>query len=153
MTSISSLRIMCPCGYVSDSYGLGKCQSCSRPFPPSEVEWVPTSWRERGINDDKFAKPNPPNHSVKPHAGGISYKASSPEAMISFQNLNCNCNNCIHMERDFETFKKWEETNRQYQLEVFTKKKEQAERVANECLDESGLCMENSSTPTLPIQK
>lgn len=45
--------------------------------------------------------------------------------------LDCNCNECIHMERDFVKYKKWEEYWRNYDLVLFEKQKQEAIRIAN----------------------
>lgn len=52
------------------------------------------------------------------------------------QNIDCNCNNCIFMIRDFETFDKWKEFRKELQLKDFNIKKQTAIRIASEHPDE-----------------
>lgn len=57
------------------------------------------------------------------------------ESQYYLQCLDCNCNECIHMERDFEKFKKWENYWREYDEKEFNKKKKHAIKVAKEQTD------------------
>lgn len=50
---------------------------------------------------------------------------------IELQNIDCNCNNCIFMVRDFDKFNYWESYNRQLQLKDFERKKQKAIDDAN----------------------
>lgn len=43
---------------------------------------------------------------------------------FELQNLDCNCNNCVFMERDFETYKKWSDFHKDLQLKEFNSKKD-----------------------------
>jgi hypothetical protein len=45
---------------------------------------------------------------------------------VELENIDCNCNECKHLERDFAEFKKWEQWNREIQLKVFEAAKEKA---------------------------
>ncbi len=60
------------------------------------------------------------------------------ESIFELQKIDANCNDCIFMERDFDTFKKWENWHRELQLVDFEAKQEHALKVANECLDVAG---------------
>lgn len=42
---------------------------------------------------------------------------------VELQNIDCNCNDCIFMERDFDTYKKWELFHKDIQLKEFNHKK------------------------------
>ena len=53
------------------------------------------------------------------------------ESLIELQKIDCNCNDCKFMERDFVTFNKWKEWRRQQQLKKFEKKKAKAIKDAN----------------------
>lgn len=55
---------------------------------------------------------------------------------LELQNLDCNCNNCIFMIRDFETQKKWESFHYSVQLNDFERKKSKAIVDANNHTDE-----------------
>lgn len=48
------------------------------------------------------------------------------ESIYELQKIDCNCNDCFYMTRDFDRYKKWEEFHRQLQLDEFTKKQERA---------------------------
>lgn len=54
------------------------------------------------------------------------------------QKFDCNCNDCKHMVRDFDTYRKWEQLSKELQLKEFERKKTEAFRIANECKDENG---------------
>ena len=41
------------------------------------------------------------------------------ESIYELQKIDCNCNDCKFMVRDFEKFKKWENWNREMQLSDF----------------------------------
>jgi hypothetical protein len=60
------------------------------------------------------------------------------ESIFELQLIDCNCNDCKYMERDFETYRKWEQWNRGLQEKDFEQKKKEALRIANECEDERG---------------
>ncbi len=45
---------------------------------------------------------------------------------IELQNIDCNCNNCKHMQRDMETFAKWRSFHFDMQQEMFGKRKTKA---------------------------
>lgn len=60
------------------------------------------------------------------------------DSIIELQKIDCNCNDCIFMGRDFDTFKKWEKFKHELQLKEFERKKAEALRIANECQDERG---------------
>lgn len=60
------------------------------------------------------------------------------ESVFELQKIDCNCNDCIYMQRDFETFKKWEDWRKESQLKEFDLKKEAALKIANSCDNESG---------------
>lgn len=60
------------------------------------------------------------------------------ESIYLLQKIDCNCNDCFYMERDFTTYGKWEEFHRKLQLEDFEQKRVEALKIANECQDELG---------------
>lgn len=43
--------------------------------------------------------------------------------IYELQKIDCNCNNCFFMDRDFETYKKWENFHRELQFKDFERKK------------------------------
>ncbi len=45
---------------------------------------------------------------------------------IELQKIDCNCNDCIFMERDLVTYKKWEDWHRKLDLEEFERAKAKA---------------------------
>lgn len=49
---------------------------------------------------------------------------------IGLQNIDCNCNNCAFMQRDFKTYSKYESWNKQIQIDDFNKKKQNAFDIA-----------------------
>jgi 5,10-methylenetetrahydrofolate reductase len=53
------------------------------------------------------------------------------ESRFELQKIDCNCNDCFFMERDFPRYKKWESAARQRQLKDFERKKEIGEIRAN----------------------
>jgi len=55
-------------------------------------------------------------------AEGVLTKESAYELQL----IDCNCNNCGHMERDFETYNKWEAYKRWQDKLEFDKKKAKA---------------------------
>lgn len=48
------------------------------------------------------------------------------DSILELQKIDCNCNECLHLERDMEQFRKWEEWNRELQLRAFEKEREKA---------------------------
>ena len=48
------------------------------------------------------------------------------ESLIELQNIDCNCNDCKFMDRDFDKFSKWKEWNMGIQLENHEKEKAKA---------------------------
>ena len=52
------------------------------------------------------------------------------EMSIELDLIDTNCNNCIHLQRDMEKFKKWEEWNRSVQLKDFELRRGQAFKIA-----------------------
>src|SRR3989338_4997337 len=48
------------------------------------------------------------------------------ESIILLQKIDCNCNNCKHMERDLVTQQKWQDWHRKIDFEEFEKKKAKA---------------------------
>ncbi len=60
------------------------------------------------------------------------------ESIYELQRVDCNCNDCFFMKRNFETYAKWEDWNRRYQQQVFEKKREEAFKIAEACEDEVG---------------
>ena len=52
-------------------------------------------------------------------------------SIYELQKIDCNCNDCKFMERDFETYKKWEQFHRELQLKEFNLKKEREEIRSN----------------------
>ena len=48
------------------------------------------------------------------------------ESIIALQRIDCNCNNCGFMERDFCTYQKWEEWKKDIAKEDFDRKREKA---------------------------
>lgn len=56
---------------------------------------------------------------------------------ILFEKIDCNCNNCIHMIRDSELFKKWEKWNRELQEAQFDKSKQKAILDAKESISKA----------------
>ncbi len=53
------------------------------------------------------------------------------ESIFELQKIDCNCNDCTFMQRDFVEYKKWEDWNRNLQEKDFNKRKEHAFEVAN----------------------
>lgn len=60
------------------------------------------------------------------------------ESIYELQKIDCNCNDCKYMQRDFEEFKKWEMIECSRQQLIFDKKKEEAFIIANACPDPAG---------------
>lgn len=60
------------------------------------------------------------------------------EIIFELQLIDCNCNDCKHMVRDFDTYRKWEQWNKELQEKKFERKKAEAFRIANECEDQQG---------------
>lgn len=60
------------------------------------------------------------------------------EDILELQKIDCNCNDCKFMERNFVKFEFWENWNKEIQLAAFEKKKEAACKAANECEDPVG---------------
>lgn len=58
------------------------------------------------------------------------------ESIYLLQNIDCNCNDCKHMERDFTTYKKWEEKRMNEELLEFEARKESAINSAWEIQDD-----------------
>lgn len=54
------------------------------------------------------------------------------------QLIDCNCNNCIFMDRDLDLYKKWEQYHKEIQLEEFNKSKEKAIFEASQVPGDSG---------------
>ena len=49
------------------------------------------------------------------------------ESIFELQKIDCNCNDCIFMTRDFEKYKKWESFHKNIQLKDFQAKKKSGE--------------------------
>ena len=60
------------------------------------------------------------------------------ESAYELQKIDCNCNDCKFMIRDFDEYNKWEEWNRKIQLKEFNIKKANAFMIANDCKDLKG---------------
>lgn len=60
------------------------------------------------------------------------------ESIYLLQKIDCNCNDCKHMIRDFDEFKKWEAIEKDRQQKLFDKEKAKAMRIAEECKDPVG---------------
>jgi hypothetical protein len=58
------------------------------------------------------------------------------ESRYLLQLIDCNCNDCKFMGRDFESYNKWEEWNRDIALESFNKEKNKAIEDAQSIEDE-----------------
>lgn len=63
------------------------------------------------------------------------------ESIFELQKIDCNCNDCFFMDRDFETQKKWQSFHRELQLKEFEHKKriEEIRTNAKFQFDKSGL--------------
>lgn len=48
------------------------------------------------------------------------------ESIYALQRIDCNCNNCFFMKRDFETYSYWENWHREIDLSDFERKKAKA---------------------------
>jgi hypothetical protein len=59
-------------------------------------------------------------------------KTISPESVIELQKLDCNCNDCVFMVRDMETYKKWENFHREVQQNEFDRKVARLNKQADE---------------------
>ena len=59
-------------------------------------------------------------------------------SFIELQKIDCNCNECIFMERNFISFNKWSLFHKDLQQKDFKRKRELAFKIANECLDAKG---------------
>lgn len=57
---------------------------------------------------------------------------------IELQNIDCNCNDCKFMVRDFAKFEKWKAWNKALQEKEFERRKAEAFRQAELCPDEKG---------------
>ena len=57
------------------------------------------------------------------------------DSIIELQKVDCNCNNCIFMYRDMDTYRKWESWHRDQDLAVFEKRKKKAMDDANTIAD------------------
>lgn len=53
------------------------------------------------------------------------------ESRIELQKIDCNCNDCKFMARDFNKYKKWESFHKDIQLKDFNRKKEIGEIRSN----------------------
>lgn len=60
------------------------------------------------------------------------------ESIYELQRIDCNCNDCGFMKRNFDAYKKWEAIEKVRQEKEFENKKEQAFEIANNCEDEKG---------------
>lgn len=60
------------------------------------------------------------------------------ESIVELQKIDCNCNDCKFMVRDFDSYMKWEFYNMVLQQDVFKKKKQASLDIANECKDSLG---------------
>jgi hypothetical protein len=49
------------------------------------------------------------------------------ESRFELQKIDCNCNDCIFMVRDFERYKEWESFHKNIQLKDFEAKKKSGE--------------------------
>lgn len=52
------------------------------------------------------------------------------ESIYELQKIDCNCNDCAFMQRDFDTFKKWETWHKNIELQEFEKRKQKATQEA-----------------------
>jgi hypothetical protein len=48
------------------------------------------------------------------------------ESIYLLQKIDCNCNDCFFMKRDFETYERWEKWHREMKLAEFERKKNKA---------------------------
>lgn len=62
----------------------------------------------------------------------------SSESIFELQKTDCNCNDCVFMDRDFEKYKMWEKWNKDLQQKEFDKKKKFAFDNAISNADERG---------------
>lgn len=53
---------------------------------------------------------------------------------IELQNIDCNCNNCIFMERDIEKYNSWKEKWEKLSLEEFNKEKSRSINIAKQLI-------------------
>lgn len=60
------------------------------------------------------------------------------ESIYLLQLLDCNCNNCIHMERDMLTYNKWQDIEKERQLTEYENKRTAASQAIANCKDEAG---------------
>lgn len=60
------------------------------------------------------------------------------QSIYLLQLIDCNCNDCFHMERDFFTYGKWEALERIRQNLEFDRKKAEALKIAEACEDPQG---------------
>lgn len=60
------------------------------------------------------------------------------ESVIALQKIDCNCNDCMFMERDFATYQKWENWHRETDLADFEKRKAKAIADALQAKDDRG---------------
>ena len=60
------------------------------------------------------------------------------ESIYLLQKIDCNCNDCKFMERDFEAYKKWEQWHREQDLRKFEMDKAKAITSAKGIEDEKG---------------
>ncbi len=65
------------------------------------------------------------------------------ESIIELQKIDCNCNNCIYLERNFDKYNKWLEWRKQLQFNDFEKAKnkaiQDAQRHIDNAIDENDL--------------
>jgi hypothetical protein len=60
------------------------------------------------------------------------------ESTYLLQLIDCNCNDCVFMERDFVTYQKWEDWHRKIDFDNFEKRKVKAIKDAEQIEDEKG---------------
>jgi hypothetical protein len=58
------------------------------------------------------------------------------ESMVELQKIDCNCNDCKHMVRDFETFNKWKKWQLEQDKKDFDRKKAKAIEDAKKIMEE-----------------
>ena len=60
------------------------------------------------------------------------------ESIYELQKIDCNCSDCIFMERDLVTYKKWEDFHRESEFKEFTTAQEKAISEAKQVGGDSG---------------
>lgn len=72
--------------------------------------------------------------------------------MKELQKIDCNCNDCKFMVRDFDTYKRWENWHREMDLNDFNRRKLKAIEDASKIEDEKGRVAELAKAHKLTFQ-